>query len=73
MNDVQLYFAVGIPTFAVLIGILMNVVHHNSVNARFNSMDARFNSLELRFDTLIGKVVEIDNRVTRIEAKLDLR
>jgi len=73
MNDVQLYFAVGIPTFAVLIGILMNVVHHNSVNARFNSMDARFNSLELRFDTLIGKVVEIDNRVTRIEAKLDIR
>jgi hypothetical protein len=73
MNDVQLYFAIGIPTFAVLIGILMNVVHHNSVNARFNSMDGRFNSLELRFDTLIGKVIDLDNRVTRIEAKLDIR
>jgi hypothetical protein len=73
MNDVQLYFAIGIPTFAVLIGILMNVVHHNSVNARFNSMDGRFNSLELRFDTLIGKIVDLDNRVTRIEAKLDIR
>ena len=73
MNDVQLYFAIGIPTFAVLIGILMNVVHHNSVNARFNSMDGRFNSLELRFDTLLGKVIGLDNRVTRIEAKLDIR
>jgi hypothetical protein len=73
MNDVQLYFAIGIPTFAVLIGILMNVVHHNCVNARFNSMDGRFNSLELRFDTLIGKVIDLDNRVTRIEAKLDIR
>lgn len=29
--------------------------------------------MEVKFDTLIGKVVELDNRVTRIEAKLDLR
>lgn len=80
MSDVQLYFAGGIPTFAVLIGILMNVVHHNSVNtrfnsndSRFNSIDARFNTLEVKFDTLIGKVIDLDNRVTRIEAKLDIR
>ncbi|MBV9769244.1 MAG: hypothetical protein JOZ32_06715 [Bryobacterales bacterium] len=71
MTDIQLYFAVGIPTFAVLIGILMNVVHHSSVNARFNSVDARFNSLKTRFDTLLDKVIDLDNRVTRIEAKLD--
>ena len=73
MTDVQLYLAIGIPTFAVLVGILMNVVHHNSVQARFNSVDTRFNSLELRFDTLLGKVIDLDNRVTRIEAKLDIR
>ena len=87
MNDLQLYLTAGIPTFLVLIGILMNVVHHNSVNARFNSVDsrfsshdgrfnsidARFNNLEVKFDTLIGKIVDLDNRVTRIEAKLDIR
>lgn len=73
MSDVQLYFAIGKTTFTVLIGILMNVVHHNSVNARFNSIDSRFNSLELCFDTLIGKVIDLRNRVTRIEAKLDVR
>ncbi len=39
----------------------------------FNSIDARFNNLEVKFDTLIGKVVDVDNRVTRIEAKLDIR
>ncbi len=83
MTDVQLYLAIGIPTFAVLIGILMNVVHHNSVNARFNSIetrfdarlnsiDDRFNRLEVKFDTLISKVIELDNRVTRIEAKLGI-
>jgi len=80
MSDVQLYLAIGIPTFAVLISILTNVLHHNSVNSRFNSvdarfssMDARFNNIEVKFDTLIGKVIDLDNRVARIEAKLDIR
>jgi hypothetical protein len=82
------------PTLAVLIGVLMNAIQFNSVNARFsglegtvnarfNSVDARFNSLESRFnsldvkldvkfDTLTGKVIDLDNRVTRIEAKLGI-
>jgi hypothetical protein len=91
MSNVQLYLTIGLPTFAVLIGILMNVVHYSSLNARFSSQDARFssletrvsnletrfdarfNNLEVKFDTLIGKVIDVDNRVTRIEAKLDIR
>jgi hypothetical protein len=91
MSNVQLYLTIGIPTFVILIGILMNMVQYSSTNARFNSidarfnsqdarfnslearMDARFNNLEVKFDTLIGKVIDLDNRVTRIEAKLDIR
>ncbi len=80
MSNVQFYLTIGIPTLAVLIGILMNAVHFSSINsrfnsqdARFNSIDARFNNLEVKFDTLIGKVIDVDNRVTRIEAKLDIR
>jgi hypothetical protein len=91
MNNVQLYLTIGIPTLAILIGILMNTLQYSSFNARFNSQDAQFNSLEARmssletrfdarfnnlevkFDTLIGKVIDVDNRVTRIEAKLDIR
>ena len=79
MTDVQLYLAIGIPTFAVLVGILTNVIHHsavnsrfNSVDARFSSLDARFNNLDIKFDTLTGKVIDLDNRVTRIEAKLGI-
>ena len=79
MTDVQLYFAIGIPTLAVLVGILTNVIHHSAVNsrfssvdARFSSLDARFNNLDVKFDTLTGKVIDVDNRVTRIEAKLGL-
>ncbi len=86
MTDLQLYLAIGIPTFAILVGMLMNTVHHSAVNARFNSVDARFNGvdarfdsvdarfnhLDVKFDTLTGKVIDVDNRVTRIEAKLGI-
>jgi hypothetical protein len=83
VTDLQLYLAIGIPTFAVLIGILTNVVHHSSTNAGFNSVEtrisnletrvaARFNNLDVKFDTLTGKVIDVDNRVTRIEAKLGI-
>ena len=79
MTDLQVDLAIGVPTFAVLVGILMNVIHHSAVNARFNSVDARFNTvdarfnnLDVKFDTLTGKVIELDNRVTRIEAKLGI-
>jgi hypothetical protein len=79
LTDLQLYLANGIPTFAILVGMLMNVVHHSAVNARFNSVDARFDSvdarfnhLDVKFDTLTGKVIDVDNRVNRIEAKLGI-
>jgi len=72
MTDLQLYLAIGIPSFAIIVGILMNVIQHSAVNARFNGVDARFNNLDVKFDTLTGKVIEVDNRVTRIEAKLGI-
>jgi hypothetical protein len=73
VTDVQLYLAVGILTN----------VQHRSTNARFNSvetrlsnleilMDARFNHMEVKFEVLTGKVIDVDNRVTRIEAKLGI-
>lgn len=84
MNDTQLYFAIGVPVFAVMMSFLGNMLQINSLNARFTSiegrltgMEANFNSrfgiLEARFDTLIGKVIEIDNRLTRVEERLDRR
>lgn len=46
----------------------------SSSNARFASlesnMNAHFSSIETRFDTLTDKVVDIDNRLTRVEERL---
>ncbi len=95
MSDTQLYFAIGVPVFAVMMGFLANMFQMNALNARFTGLEANFNArfsglearinnleatfntrfaiLETRFDTLIGKVIEIDNRLTRVEERLDRR
>lgn len=88
--DVQLYLVIGIPTFAVLVGILTDVVQYNATNARFASIDmrlasletrlssfesradARFNQIETKLDALTCKIIDLGNRVTRIEAKLGI-
>ena len=85
MTDVQVYLAIGLPVFAFLLNITLGVIQTNSlqaritsvetnVNARFSSLEmninARFASLETRFDTLTDKVVDIDNRLTRVEERL---
>jgi hypothetical protein len=44
MTDMQLYIAAGLPTVAVLVGILMNV-------SLFNSLSARLLALENKVDT----------------------
>jgi hypothetical protein len=72
VTDAQLYLSIGIPTSAVLIGMLVNAIQYHSINARFNNLEAsmnarfdslesRFNSLDVKLDTLIGKVVNLHN------------
>ena len=81
MTNVQLYLATGLPTLAVLVGILMNVVLHNSLstslNARITSLenhvDSRMASLENRIDMLTGKVVGLVSRFSRLEERLERR
>ncbi len=67
MSNIQFCLTIGIPTFAVLIGMLMDAIQFKSLHARFSSMDARLSSQDAR------RVIDLDNRFTRIEAKLDIR
>lgn len=65
----------NVPTIVtVLIGILLNNGRLNDLNARMTSLDTRLNGLDhkfvTRFDLLLSKVVELDNRLTRIQTQL---
>jgi predicted nuclease with TOPRIM domain len=55
--------AIGIPTFAVVLGIFWN-------NARFNEVAARFNEIGGRFNEVAGRFGEVNARLDRIEADL---
>jgi hypothetical protein len=82
MTNAQLYLAIGMPTLAVLVGILINGLQFHaqigalsarlttvetSFNARMASLETRMMNLETKFDLLMGKVIDIDNRLTRLE------
>lgn len=78
MNNVPLYFAIGVPVLAIIMNAIGSSIQINPINVRLKSMDAninarftsienRFTSLEARFDTLTGKVIDIYNRLTRVQ------
>ena len=85
MTDLQLYLAIGVPSVLVLIGMFVNIGYFVTVNARItslesrldtriysleNRLDGRITSIEAKFDLLTCKVIEVDNRLTRIEEQL---
>jgi len=76
MDRTQLYILAlaNVPTMiTVLLGILINNARTGDLNSRMASMEGRLtnlsNKFDTRFDLLLSKVVEIDNRLTRIEAQ----
>ncbi len=85
MTNVQLYFAIGVPTLTVLIGIMIGIFQsnhainqmnlrftslENNINARFSSIDSRFNLLEQDLKTLVRLHNDLDVRLARLEERL---
>lgn len=81
MNNVQLYFAIGIPTFTILVGIVIGLFQSNHVlnqlNLRFTTLDNRFGSLEAMVNSrstmldtdmkmLVRSTNELDVRLARL-------
>jgi hypothetical protein len=65
MTDLQLYILVAIP----LVGILANTGLFLHVSSRVYRLAERMDG---RFDVLLGKVVEVDNRLTRVEEHMGI-
>jgi hypothetical protein len=90
MNDTQFYFVVGLPTIAVLVGVLINAMQFNAqfsiLNSRLSALEnpvsnfegrveSRLSNLEAkmndRLELIAGKLIELDNRMTRVEERLE--
>ena len=71
MTDAQLYLAIGLPTIVLTLGMIGNGFLFNALSARMSSLEARMLALETsvnqRIDMLIGKVADIDSRLSVLE------
>jgi len=70
MNNLQLYVAIGLPVIAVLASqasLTISLIQISAIREDIRGMRADFRA-DLR--DLTGKVIEIDNRLTRIEERM---
>ena len=84
MTNVQLYFAIGVPTFTVLVSLIIGIfsLNHsvNQINLRIATLENRMSSLETRLDarmsvietdlkTLVRIIGDMDVRIARLEER----
>ena len=71
MTDTQLYLAIGIPTIALVLGMVGNGFLFNALSARMTSLEARMVALETgmnaRFDLIMGRLSDLDTRLGVLE------
>jgi len=67
MNNLQLYVAIGLPVIAVQASLTISLIQISAIREDIRGMRADFRA-DLR--DLTGKVIEIDNRLTRIEERM---
>ena len=71
MTGTQLYVAVGIPTIALILGMIGNGLLFNALSARMTSLESRMLALETsmntRFDLIIGRLADLDTRLSVLE------
>jgi septal ring factor EnvC (AmiA/AmiB activator) len=74
VNDFQLYLAVGLPAIAVLASLTVSLLQISAIRQEMseNLREIRADIREIRADikVIAGKLVELDNRVTRIEERM---
>jgi hypothetical protein len=80
-NQMLVLALANVPTIiTVLIGILLNNGRLTDMNSRMAALEMRLTHMDnkltslvqkfdTRFDLLLSKVVDLDNRLTRIEAQ----
>jgi hypothetical protein len=75
MTNVQLYLATGVPLVAILISMSLSLIQIGGIRGDMRVMRAGFRedmrALRGDLSTLTGKVIEIDNRLTRIEERME--
>jgi hypothetical protein len=82
MTDAQLHLAIGLPTLALVLGMMVNGLSfsnlasrttglENSMNGRMTSLEARMLALESTmnapFDLIMGRLADPDTRLSVLD------
>ena len=66
MTNVQLYLAIGVP---ILFNGLLFVFAFTMLLTKVNHLENKFDA---NFNLLVGKFMEVDSRLSKVEAKLGI-
>ena len=69
MTNVQFFTALGLPLIVFLVGFYFQ---NTGIRDLRSDMNLRFARFDKRFDDLVSKVVDVDNRLIRVEERLKL-
>ncbi|MGA2689446.1 MAG: hypothetical protein ABSE85_15395 [Candidatus Korobacteraceae bacterium] len=69
MTNAQFFTALCLPLIVFLVGIYFQ---NTGIRDLRSDMNLRFARFDQRFDDLTSKVVDIDNRLIRVEERLKL-
>lgn len=67
MTGTQLYLSIGLPTLAVVLGMILNGFVFNALSAPMSSLESRMLSLEEHMHLMIGKIGDLDTRISVLE------
>lgn len=70
MTNVQLYFAIGLPSVLSLVNIGITLALFLHLGTRIQSIEDR---LTRSIDNLTGAINDLDKRLTRVEIKLGIQ
>ena len=69
MSNAQFFTALCLPLVVILVGFYFQ---NTGIRDLRSDMNLRFSRFDQKFDDLTSKVVDIDNRLVRVEERLKL-
>jgi uncharacterized protein (DUF2164 family) len=69
MSNAQFFTALCLPLVVILVGFYFQ---NTGIRDLRSDMNLRFSRFDEKFDNLTSKVVDIDNRLIRVEERLKL-
>ena len=76
VSNIQLLITIGLPMLALAFGLYLNDRRFEGISTRIDDLrtdlGGRITRVETSIDNLTSKLVDLDNRVVKIETKLGI-